>query len=146
MDIKAINRTVIEQFRAGSEVEGMDRREMILLTTEGARSGRPHTTPLGIIHREGERLLVVANNLGQQKHPDWYFNVQANNRVTVEADGETYEGLATQLPSDERHRVWRELEARSQYHVESQAKVTRIIPVVAITRLQAADAERPDPS
>ncbi len=55
MDIKAINRKVIDQFRVGGEVEGMERENLILLTTMGARSGRPHTTPLGIIERDGDR-------------------------------------------------------------------------------------------
>ena len=98
MDIKAINRSVIRQFRAGGPVDDMDRTQMILLTSIGARTGRRHTTPLGIIERDSDRLLVVANNLGGQHHPDWYFNVLANGHVTVEADGETYEAVARQLP------------------------------------------------
>src|SRR5215213_11933638 len=135
MDIKAVNRKVIDQFRAGGPVDGMDRSSMILLTTIGTKSGRPHTTPLGVIDRDGDRLLVVANNLGRQNHPHWYFNVMAHDRVTVEADGETYDGVATQLPNHERDRVWHELEVRSAYHAESQANVARVIPIVAITRL-----------
>ena len=70
MVIRAINRTVIQQVRSGGPVEGMDRDQMILLTTIGARTGRRQTTPLGIIQRDGDWLLVVANNLGRQHHPD----------------------------------------------------------------------------
>jgi hypothetical protein len=40
MDIKAINHTVIRQFRAGGPVDDMDRTQMILLTSIGARTGR----------------------------------------------------------------------------------------------------------
>jgi deazaflavin-dependent oxidoreductase (nitroreductase family) len=72
--------------------------------------------------------------LGRQSHPDWYFNVLANEHVTVEADGETYEAVASQLTGEERDQVWRNLEARSPYHAESQANVARTIPVVAIKR------------
>ena len=146
MDITAINRKVIDEFRAGGPVDGMDRSSMILLTTIGAKSGRPHVTPLGVIDRDGDRLLVVANNLGRQNHPHWYFNVLTNQRVTVEADGDTYDGIATPLPNDERDRVWFELEARSPYHAESQANVARVIPIVAITRLHPGPnpSRRPD--
>jgi deazaflavin-dependent oxidoreductase (nitroreductase family) len=134
MEIKGINRTVIQQFRAGGPVDDMDRTQMIVLTTVGARTGRSHTTPLGVIQREGDRLLVVANNLGRPNHPDWYLNLSANPHVTVEADGETYDAVARQLPGQERDRVWKDLEARSAYHAKSQAGVARTIPVVAITR------------
>ena len=44
MDIKAINRMVTDQFRAGGPVDDMDRSSMILLTTIGTKSGR-HTPP-----------------------------------------------------------------------------------------------------
>lgn len=40
MDVKEINRRVIEQFRAGGEIEGMHRDRLLLLTTTGARTGR----------------------------------------------------------------------------------------------------------
>lgn len=39
MDIKDINRGVVEQFRAGGEIEGMHRERLLLLTTKGARTG-----------------------------------------------------------------------------------------------------------
>ncbi len=40
VDRKELNRTVIEQFRAGGEIEGMHRDRLLLLTTVGARRGR----------------------------------------------------------------------------------------------------------
>lgn len=38
MDYKEINRRVIEQFRAGGDIEGMHRDRLLLLTTTGART------------------------------------------------------------------------------------------------------------
>ena len=84
MDIRDINRRVIEQFRAGGEIEGMHRDRIVLLTTAGARTGQRRTTPV-MFHRDGGRLLVVASNAGAPKHPDWYRNLVADPRVTVEA-------------------------------------------------------------
>jgi hypothetical protein len=46
MDIKEINQRVIEQFREGGPVEGMDRSRLLLLTTTGRRSGERRTTPM----------------------------------------------------------------------------------------------------
>jgi F420H(2)-dependent quinone reductase len=43
-DIREINRRVIDQFRAGGPIDGMQRDNLLLLTTTGRRSGQPRTT------------------------------------------------------------------------------------------------------
>jgi hypothetical protein len=63
LDIQSINRRVIKQFRAGEEIEGMQRSRLVLLTTAGARTGQRRTTPM-MFHRDGESLLVIASNVG----------------------------------------------------------------------------------
>ena len=89
MDIQEINRNVIAKFRAGGLIEGMQRDRLVLLTTTGRRSGRRHTTPM-MFHRDGDRVLVIASNVGAPKHPQWYLNLLANPRVTVEIGDEAY--------------------------------------------------------
>src|SRR5712672_2370961 len=105
MDVKAINRRVIDQFRSGAEIEGMHRDRLVLLTTVGAKSGQPHTSPM-MFHRDGDRLLVIASNMGAPRHPDWYVNLVANPRVTVEVGDETYEAVARTATGPERERLW----------------------------------------
>ena len=68
MDIRERNRTVIEQFRSKKEIDGMHRERLLLLTTTGTRSGKPHTTPV-MFHRDGDRLLVFAAYAGAPKNP-----------------------------------------------------------------------------
>jgi deazaflavin-dependent oxidoreductase (nitroreductase family) len=65
---------------------------IIELTTTGAKSGRPRTVPLVGIP-DGERLILIASNWGQAKHPAWYYNVKANPAVTT-CDGVTRDGVA----------------------------------------------------
>ncbi len=130
--MKAINCGVIKNFRA-SEVDDLDRDGLILLTTLGARSGRPHTTPVSV-YPDNDRLLIVANNLAAEKHPNWYFNLVANPLVTVEASNETYQGVATPLVGDDRDRAWSKLVTEGPFLVEHQASTARTLPVVAITR------------
>ena len=49
----------------------------VILTTTGAKSGKPRTVALlGIPHPEG--VAVVAANYGGAKHPAWYHNLKAN--------------------------------------------------------------------
>jgi deazaflavin-dependent oxidoreductase (nitroreductase family) len=133
MDITDINRRVIEQFRAGGEIEGMHRDRIVLLTTAGARTGQRRTTPM-MFHRDGGRVLVVASNVGAPKHPDWYRNLVADPRVIVEVGDETYPAVATTLQGAERARAWSMLKESYPFFADHEASTERIIPVVALTR------------
>jgi len=133
MDIKAINRQVIDQFRAGGEIEGMHRDRLVLLTTTGVKSGKRRTT-LMMFHRDGDRLYVIASNVGAPRHPDWYLNLAAHPQVTVEVSDETYDARAEPLQGEERERVWAMLKENYPFFAEHEAKTDRTIPVVALTR------------
>jgi deazaflavin-dependent oxidoreductase (nitroreductase family) len=133
VDVREVNRHVIDQFRAGGEIEGMHRERLVLLTTVGARTGQLRTTPM-MFHRDEERLLVVASNVGAPRHPDWYHNLVANPRVTVEVGDETYEAVATPLDGEERDRIWTMLKETYPFFADHERSTPRTIPVVALTR------------
>jgi deazaflavin-dependent oxidoreductase (nitroreductase family) len=134
MDIREINRRVVDQFRAGGPVEGMQRDRLVLLTTTGRRSGESRTTPM-MFHRDGDRVLVIASNVGAAAHPDWYRNLAADPHVTVEIGDETYPALARTTEGPDRERVWAELKERYPFFADHEAKAApRTIPVVALTR------------
>jgi deazaflavin-dependent oxidoreductase (nitroreductase family) len=133
MDVREINRKVIEQFRAGGEVDGMHRDRLVLLTTTGARTGQPHTTPM-MFHRDGGRLLVIASNAGAPRHPDWYVNLVRQPLVSVEVGEDTYEAQAVPVTGAERERLWAELKEQYPFFAEHEAMMERTIPVVALTR------------
>jgi deazaflavin-dependent oxidoreductase (nitroreductase family) len=133
MDIKEINRRTIEQFRAGGEIDGMHRDRLVLLTTVGVKTGQRRTTPM-MFHRDGDRLLVVASNIGAPRHPDWYLNLVANPRVTVEVGDETYSAVATPADGEERQRLWTMLKENYPFFAEHEARTSRTIPVVVLTR------------
>ena len=102
------NRQIIEEFRAnGGRVGGpFEGGRLLLLTTVGARSGAPHTTPLGYLPDSGGRVLVIASAAGAPKHPAWFHNLVAHPRVTVEAGAFTYEAQAIVLEGAERDRAF----------------------------------------
>jgi deazaflavin-dependent oxidoreductase (nitroreductase family) len=139
-DIKAHNGQLIAEFRAAGR--RLDNRPMLLLTTTGARSGQPHTAPMMYV-RDGERLLVIASNAGAPSHPDWYHNLLAHPRVTVEADGETYTATATPLTGDERDRVFARIAEQYPFFNDHQARVSRTIPVVALVRGNETEMSSP---
>ena len=133
MDIQETNRRVIEQFRAGGEIEGMHRDRLVLLTTIGARTGRRHTRPM-MFHRDGDRILVVASNAGAPTDPDWYRNLLREPVVMVEVGDETYEAVASALAGPDREASWARLTSAYPFLAEHEAKAGRTIPVVALTR------------
>ncbi|MFB7608261.1 nitroreductase/quinone reductase family protein [Streptomyces gardneri] len=142
------NQQVIEEFRAnGGRVGGMfEGATLLLLTTTGARSGRPHTTP-AVYVRDGARLLVFASNAGGPKHPAWFHNLSADPHVTVEIDTpagtvERFAATAVVTEGEERDRLYAEQAARDPGFAAYQAATDRIIPVVALHRLDLGDPER----
>jgi deazaflavin-dependent oxidoreductase (nitroreductase family) len=109
-------------------------RNLLLLTTTGRKSGRPHTTPM-VYTRDGDRLLVYASKGGHPKHPDWYLNLAADPNVVVEVGAERYDAAATPLEGEERDRQFAAQAERVPIFGEYQEKTGgRIIPVVALTR------------
>jgi deazaflavin-dependent oxidoreductase (nitroreductase family) len=134
MDVREVNKRVIEQFRAGGEVEGMHRERLVLLTTTGRRTGEPRTTPM-MFHRDGDRVLVIASNVGAPRHPDWYLNLVSHPEVTVEVGDESgapRRAVARTLHGAEREPVWEMLKANYPFFAEHERTTTRTIPVVAL--------------
>ncbi|KOG43861.1 nitroreductase/quinone reductase family protein [Streptomyces decoyicus] len=133
------NRQIIEEFRANGGCVGgpFEGGRLLLLTTVGARSGAPHTTPLGYLPDGGGRVLVIASAGGAPKHPAWFHNLVAHPRVTVEAGVFTYEAQAIVLEGAERDRAFARAAETDPGWSEYQAKTERILPVVALEEIPA---------
>jgi len=77
----------------------------VMLTTTGARSGRPRTVPvLGIPTSDG--VAVIASNFGQHHHPAWYHNLRADPRAEVVVDGRRRQVRAVEAQDDRRAQIW----------------------------------------
>ncbi len=129
------NRQLIEEFRANRGKTGgpFEGRPLLLLTTTGAKSGARRTTPMMYIP-DGERLLVIASNIGAPAHPAWYHNLLAHPDVTVEVETKTFEATAVVTEGAERDRLWSRIVELYPFFAEHQAKTTRQIPVIALER------------
>ncbi len=78
---------------------------MLALTTTGCKSGQPRTVQLAY-HRDGEDLLVVASAMGQEHHPAWRLNLEADPHAHVLMRGEEHDVVAILLDPEEKARVW----------------------------------------
>jgi deazaflavin-dependent oxidoreductase (nitroreductase family) len=78
---------------------------VVLLTTTGARSGRPRTVPvLGLPTADG--IAVVASNFGQRRQPGWYYNLRADPEGIVALDGRSHRFRAVEVEGDRRQTIW----------------------------------------
>lgn len=131
-DPNTYNQQIIEQFRAHggtTEYEG----PLVLLTTTGARSGQPRTTPVAY-SIDGDRLVVIASAGGAPTHPDWYHNLVAHPMVTVELGSETFPACATVAEGAKRDRLYTQ-HALALGFSDYREKTTRQIPVITLTRM-----------
>ena len=131
-DFEAWNHQVIEEFRANKgKVNGVN--SLLLLTTTGARSGQQRMNPVAYT-TDGERLVIIASKAGMPTNPDWYHNIVAHPDVTVEVGSETFEAKASIVEGAERDELYAKQAAIMPNFAEYQAKTTRKIPVIALTR------------
>ena len=130
-------RLLLEDMRAhnGQITQGpMAGRPLMLLTTNGARSGAKREA-IVTYTRDGERYVICASKGGAPTNPAWYYNVVADPIVEVEAGGEVFKARATEVTGDERERLWNQhAEQRPEFR-EYPKKTSRKIPVFVLDRL-----------
>lgn len=107
---------------------------IVFLTTTGRRSGMPRTLPLVAVP-DGELLIVIASNYGQEQHPAWYHNLKADPRVTATLDGVAREMAARELEGEERDRWYeRGIEIYPGWiSYRRRTAAHRLIPVIELT-------------
>ncbi|MEV0295090.1 nitroreductase/quinone reductase family protein [Nocardia sp. NPDC050710] len=130
-EIAQWNNGVIQEFRDnGGKVGGAyEGGELILLGTVGARSGKRHVVPLGLLRR-GDTLYV--SSLIEDKYPAWFHNVKAQPRVTVELGADTFHATAKALAGAEYAEFASWVREHNPALAKYQAKVSRPLPLVVL--------------
>lgn len=129
-------RAVIGEFRANKGKVGgpFAGGTLLLLATTGRKSGNPFTTPLMYL-ADGDRFVVYASKGGAPTSPDWYHNLLANPRVSVEVGTEKFEADAKVVTGPERDDFYARQVAMRPVFAEYEQRTTRKIPVVALERV-----------
>ena len=105
----------------------------ILLTTTGAKSGRPREVTL-LTFEDGRDLFVIASRGGNARHPGWYHNLKRDPRATVVWNGRREKRIAHEAESPERERLWRlAMSAYPTYDRYQERAGRRRIPVIVFT-------------
>lgn len=132
------NQALIDELRAndGRIAAGpMADRPLLILTSTGARSGRPREAVLTYT-RDGDRYVVAGSAGGAPTAPSWLHNVIAEPEVRVEAGGRTFRARAAVADVDERRRLWeRHVAARPEF-ADYPERSGRVIPIVTLQPLE----------
>lgn len=106
-------------------------RQVLLLTTNGRKSGRERTVPLQFFP-DGERMIVVAANSGLPSPPGWYFNLTANPRAHIEIMDRTLHVRAEELSDDEADAFWPHVLQAAPDYARYPRRTSRRIPLVRL--------------
>ena len=107
---------------------------MLAMTTIGRRSGRPRSVQLAYFQYEGD-LLVVASAMGQERHPGWRYNLDANPDVEVQVRGERFTARARVLTDDEKQKVWGDIRRTIPQMKVYETRTDRNIRVYRLSRV-----------
>jgi deazaflavin-dependent oxidoreductase (nitroreductase family) len=106
---------------------------VLLLTTTGCRSGKPHTTPL-LYHRDDDgSLVLIAANGTADWDPDWLHNLRAEPRATVTIDGSDQDVTAELLDDDLRSGFLGTMREAFPGFNAAQDACRRTIPIIRLT-------------
>jgi deazaflavin-dependent oxidoreductase (nitroreductase family) len=126
----------VQRYQATDGADGYDWRNgttILLLTTNGRRTGECRTSPL-IFRPYGDDYLVVASAGGADRPPAWYLNLQSDPTVRVQVKGDRFVARARTASAKEKPDMWRTMTEAWPDYDEYQKKTDREIPVVVLER------------
>ena len=104
---------------------------VLLITTFGRKTGRPHTNPV-VYLKEGSDYLVSASTGGMDWHPGWYFNLKNKPEAKIQIGNQTFNVNATIIDGEERTHLYEKFKAASSNFVKYEKNTSRIIPVIRL--------------
>jgi deazaflavin-dependent oxidoreductase (nitroreductase family) len=107
---------------------------VLLLTARGRKSGVLRTKALMHLPH-GQDFVVIGSNLGSNRPPAWWLNLQADPTATVQVGGTEFAAKAREAQGQEREELWQSLAAKSPAYDDYKEITSRTIPVVILERL-----------
>jgi deazaflavin-dependent oxidoreductase (nitroreductase family) len=105
---------------------------VLQLTTTGRKSGKRRTTMLTSPVQDGDRLMVVASNGGDDRQPKWLLNLRDDPNVEVTTDGRSKAMRARVASPEEKAELWPRVVAAHRGYAQYQTRTERDIPVVIL--------------
>ena len=116
--------------KVGWKAAGMP---VLELTTVGRKSGQTRTCLLTSPLQVGNTWVIVASRGGDDHHPAWFLNLQANPEVQVAINGKPRQPWTARVAtSTERANLWPKVIADHKNYADYQSKTEREIPLVLL--------------
>lgn len=130
------NQRIIDEFRANDGKVGgyFEGAPMILIHHIGARSATERVNPL-VYLPDGDDLVIAATKGGAPTNPDWYHNLKAHPRITVEVGTETFTVDSREATGNDRDTLWHRLVEMRPGFADYETKTTRTFPMFRLTRV-----------
>jgi F420H(2)-dependent quinone reductase len=107
------------------------RAPVLLLTTTGRRSAQQRTAPV-VYLADGERLVVIGSNAGNERPPAWSLNLKASPDCAVQVGGERRRVHARIAQGEERAALWRAMNQQYAGFDDYEQRTSRDIAVFVL--------------
>ena len=108
---------------------------VLLITTSGRKTGKPHTNAVVYI-KDSEDYLVSASNGGADRTPSWYLNLESRPQARIEVGNAAFSVEARITESEERTQLYERFKTASGNFVKYEKSAGRMIPVIRLTPAQ----------
>jgi F420H(2)-dependent quinone reductase len=131
-------RTQVETIEATGDTRSVHIMNLpvVLLTMRGARTGGIRKVPLMRVEHDGV-FAAVASQGGAPKHPQWYANLRADPRITLQDGTSSWPAVAREVSGAEREAWWERCVAAYPPYASYQTKTERLIPVLLLEPVSA---------
>ena len=117
--------------RVGTERADGGRLGTLFIGTKSRTTGEIRRNPLFYLD-DGPNLVVAASNIGADRDPGWWRNLQADPHATVDLASERFAVLARRATADEAERLWPRFIAANANFALYRDQAKRQIPLVIL--------------
>jgi deazaflavin-dependent oxidoreductase (nitroreductase family) len=107
------------------------RKPILVLTTTGRRSGQPRTTVV-LYLEDGNDIVVIGSNAGNEQPPAWALNLVTNPDATVQIRRDVRQVRARLAEGDEQAALWSRINDHYQGFDDYRVRTTREIKVFVL--------------
>ena len=132
-----LGRLMIRNYRRSGGARASSRMgfPVVLLSTRGAKTGKPRIAAIGGFPDGENAWLVVASLAGAARHPAWFINMAKHpDDIWLEVGTDRFRVRAESLEGPDRTAALARVAAVAPRYAGYQQKTDREIPVVRLTR------------
>lgn len=139
--MRAVGRMNVPIYRLtrGRLANTYGRAPILLLTSIGRRSGQPRTAPV-LYLEDGEHVVVIGSNAGNEHAPAWSYNLRSNPDAEIQIGPRRRLVRARVAEGEERAELWRRMNEQYAGFDDYDRRTSRDIAVFVLEPRPTAQA------